>query len=76
MKILFITQATIGGTLEYFKLLIPRLMQKGFDITVICPTYGPMLTDLEALNITVHPIEMERAITPLKDLTSIKQIIH
>jgi len=71
MKIVHITQGTVGGTLEYFKLLLPRLVNKDYDITVVCPSYGPMAQELRNLNIKVHCLHMEREISPFKDIKSI-----
>ena len=76
MKLLFVTQSTIGGTLEYFKLLIPRLAEKGDEITVACPSYGPMKTELERMGINVHVIEMVREISPVGDICSIRQLVR
>lgn len=76
MKLLFVTQSTIGGTLEYFKLLIPRLAEKGDEITVACPSDGPMKTELERMGINVHVIEMVREISPVGDIRSIRQLVR
>ncbi len=76
MKLLFVTQSTIGGTLEYFKLLIPRLAEKGHEITVVCPSDGPMKMELEEMGIKVYIIEMVREISIVKDARSICHLVR
>lgn len=76
MKLLFITQSTMGGTLEYFKLLIPRLVEKEVEITVVCPSDGPMKTELEGLGIKVCIIEMVREISLAKDIPAIYHLVR
>jgi glycosyltransferase involved in cell wall biosynthesis len=74
IKILHVTQATIGGTLEYLKLLLLRLDSNLFDITVICPSYGPMADELKALGIKVKIIDMTREISIKDDFKAIKEL--
>ncbi|MDD4413223.1 MAG: glycosyltransferase family 4 protein [Oscillospiraceae bacterium] len=76
MKLLFVTQSTIGGTLEYFKLLIPRLAEKGDEITVVCPSDGLMKMELEGMGIKVHIIEMVRKISIVRDARSICHLVR
>jgi glycosyltransferase involved in cell wall biosynthesis len=74
MKILHITQGTIGGTLEYLKLLLPKLQEKSMDIEVICPEYGPMSKELKKLEILAYNINMEREISLKNDFKSILEL--
>lgn len=74
IKVLHVTQSTIGGTLEYLKLLLPRLNPNIFEVTVICPSYGPMATELKNMNIKVEIIEMVREISLLNDWKSVVKL--
>lgn len=70
-KLLHITQSTIGGTLEYLKLLLPRLDKNKYDITLLCPSYGPMMSDIKSLGIDVYELDMSREINIKNDFISI-----
>ncbi|QZY55342.1 glycosyltransferase family 4 protein [Crassaminicella profunda] len=75
MKILHITQGTIGGTLEYLKLLLIRLNKKGIHSQLICPSYGPMKKDIENLGIKVYEVDMKREISLFADIKSMIYIL-
>jgi glycosyltransferase involved in cell wall biosynthesis len=73
MKILHIVQGSVGGTLEYLKLLIPRLKISGFENTVIC--HSEICEELNKLSIKTFKIEMNREITFKDDLFSFIKIL-
>jgi glycosyltransferase involved in cell wall biosynthesis len=74
-RILHVTQGTTGGTLEFLRLLLPRLDRERFEVEVACPSSGPMKTRLEELSIRVHEIAMEREISPLSDLRAYAELL-
>lgn len=74
IKVLHITQGTIGGTLEYIKLFFDNIDREIYEVCLICPTYGPMKKDIEDMGITVYPVEMSREINIRNDLKSFLEI--
>lgn len=70
IKVLHITQATIGGTLEYIKLFFSHIDREKYEIYLVCPSYGPMKEEIEKLGVTVYPIEMTHDISIKDDLKS------
>lgn len=74
VKILHITQATIGGTLEYIKLFFNHIDKNKYEVCLICPSYGPMKEEIEAMGIKVYPIEMNREISFKSDLNSFLEL--
>lgn len=73
MKILHIIQGSVGGTLEYLKLLIPRLENLGFENQVIC--HSEICEELYKLSIKTFKIEMSREISFKNDLISFVNIL-
>jgi glycosyltransferase involved in cell wall biosynthesis len=74
MKILHISQPTVGGTLEFLRLLLPRLNEKGFQNEVACPSEGPLHQVMAGLQIPAHTVEMGRQIAPRQDIRSLRAI--
>lgn len=74
IKILHITQATIGGTLEYLKLFFSHIDSNKYEVCLICPSYGPMKKEIEDMGIYVYPIEMSRNISFKKDIACFLEI--
>lgn len=74
IKILHITQATIGGTLEYIKLLFKYIDKSNYEFELICPSYGPMKKDIEKMGFKVYEIDMEREVNITKDFISYNKI--
>ena len=72
MKILHVIQGSVGGTLEYLKLLIPKLENNGFENKVIC--HCEIYEELDNLNIKTFNIEMSREISFKDDLISFFKI--
>lgn len=74
IKVLHVTQATIGGTLEYIKLFFKNIDQEKYEIYLACPSYGPMKEEIEKLGVKVYAIDMAREISLKKDLNSYRKI--
>lgn len=74
IKVLHITQAVIGGTLEYIKLFFNNIDVSKFEVELICPSYGPMKQQIEALGFNVYTVEMKRKINLVSDLSSYIQV--
>lgn len=70
IKILHITQATIGGTLEYLKLFFTHINKDEYEVYLACPSYGPMKKEIENIGVKVYPLEMAREISLKDDLSS------
>ena len=70
IKVLHVTQATIGGALEYIKLFFSHIDTDEYELCLICPSYGPMRQEIEDMGITVYPIEMSREINLKADIKS------
>lgn len=75
IKVLHITQATIGGTLEYIKLFFNNTDKSKFQVELACPSYGPMKKQVEELGIKVHDVYMKRQISLISDLRACLQLI-
>jgi glycosyltransferase involved in cell wall biosynthesis len=73
MKLLHIIQGSVGGTLEYLKLLIPRLKNLGYENKVICQ--NEICEELNTLSIETYKIEMSREISIKDDLISLMKIL-
>lgn len=67
VKILHVTQATIGGTVTYIVGLINNLDKTKFENIVICPKYGDLDEKLKNIGVKVYNIEMEREISVFND---------
>lgn len=79
IKVLHITQAVIGGTLEYIKLFFKYIDSEKYDVRLICPSYGPMKSEIEKMGFKVYPVEMKREIDVIDDYRSyckIKKLIN
>ncbi|MGL5560174.1 MAG: glycosyltransferase family 4 protein [Paraclostridium dentum] len=78
IKVLHITQATIGGTLEYLKLFFNNIDKDKYEVNLVCPNYGPMKSEIENIGVKVHVVDMSRDINVKDDLKSfieLKKII-
>lgn len=74
IKVLHITQAVIGGTLEYIKLFFTNIDKEKFDVELVCPAYGPMKDEIEALGFKVYVIDMQREINLIKDFKTYEEL--
>lgn len=73
MKVIHIVQGGVGGTLEYLKLLIPRLEKLGYENVVIC--HGEIYDELSKIGIRSINVEMSREISVKKDFISFSKIL-
>lgn len=73
IKVLHITQATIGGTLEYLKLFFEHIDKDKYEVCLACPSYGPMKEEIENMGVKVYSLEMSREISLKDDLNSFKE---
>lgn len=74
IKVLHITQATIGGTLEYLKLFFNHINKDEYEVYLACPSYGPMKKEIEDMGVKVYPLEMTREISLKDDLNSFMEM--
>ena len=70
-KIVHICQSAIGGTVEYIDLLISNLDKNEYENIVVCPSYGNLNERMNKKNVKTYIVEMEREISPLKDIKDI-----
>lgn len=70
IKVLHVTQASVGGTLEYIKNFIIYSNKDKFENIVICPSYGPISDDIKSIGCKVINVEMFREINLVKDIKS------
>ncbi len=71
-EILHIIQGGKGGTLEYLKLFLKFIDKSKYNCTIIC--HGEIHEELSKLGYKTFNIEMERSISPIKDLISFIKI--
>jgi len=81
LKIVHIVEGFTGGIITYLCSVLPRLAERGFDVTLICsldrssPRHSFCLQRLREEGITTYVISMERRISPLKDVKSLVGIL-
>lgn len=71
-EILHIIQGDKGGTLEYLKLFLKFIDKSKYKCTIIC--HGEIYEELTNLGYSTCNIEMERSISPIKDLITFIKI--
>lgn len=82
IKVVHILEGFWGGTSTYICTVLPQLVQKGFDVTLIgslnrcCPDAQTRISELRASGVKVHIIPMYREINPLKDIYSFAIILR
>lgn len=74
IKVLHITQAVIGGTLEYLKLFFKYIDKEKYEVELICPSYGPMKSEIEKMGFKVYPVEMKRGIDIINDYRCYREV--
>jgi glycosyltransferase involved in cell wall biosynthesis len=81
IKVVHILEGFLGGTSTYMCTVLPQLVQKGFDVTLISSlnrSYADAYTrisELRACGVKVYMIPMYREINPLKDIYSFVIIV-
>ncbi|MFC1676512.1 glycosyltransferase [Planctomycetota bacterium] len=74
IQVVHIIEGFLGGTSTYFCAVLPQLVQRGFEVTLICslnrcePNAPALISKLRDSGVTVHIIPMQREINPLKDI--------
>ncbi len=82
IKVVHILEGFLGGTSTYVCTVLPQLVRKGFDVTLIgstnrcSPDAAARLSELRQNGVTVHIIPMHREINPLRDTRSFISIYH
>ncbi len=82
IKIAHILEGFLGGTGTYLCTVLPQLVQKGFDVTLIGSTNrsdedaNTRISSLRESGIKVHIIPMCREINPIKDVHSFIIILN
>ncbi|HUW19755.1 MAG TPA: glycosyltransferase [Sedimentisphaerales bacterium] len=80
IKVVHILEGFLGGTCTYVCTVLPQLVQKGFDVTLICslnrccPDAAERISALRKSGVTVYIIPMYRKINPLNDFRSVAVI--
>ena len=71
IRIAHIVEGFLGGTSTYMKTVLPSLVCRGFDVTLICSLYRcrsdsrDKLKELNESGVSVHVIDMHRQINPV-----------
>jgi glycosyltransferase involved in cell wall biosynthesis len=82
IKVVHILEGFLGGTSTYMCTVLPQLVQKGFDVTLIgslnrsYPEAHTRISELRASRVKIHIIPMYREINPLKDIYSLVIIMR
>lgn len=75
ISLLHLTKVNTLGIRKFLLDLIKYTDREKFDISVACPSDGPLEDDLKRIGIKVKIIEMEREIKPLSDIKSFLDIV-
>jgi len=82
IRIVHIIEPFQGGTAKHVCLILPELVRRGFDVTLICslnradPKVQKNIAQLTQIGIKVRIMEMCREIRPLTDLRSFLHIFR
>jgi glycosyltransferase involved in cell wall biosynthesis len=82
LKVVHILEGFLGGTSTYMCTVLPQLVGKGLDVTLIssldrsCPDARAKMSELRASGVKVHIIPMQRAINPFRDAYSFVAILR
>ncbi len=80
IRIAHIVEGFLGGTSTYMKTVLPGLVCRGFDVTLICSLYrcrpdaNSMLRELFESGVRIEVIDMRRQINPVRDLAALIRI--
>jgi glycosyltransferase involved in cell wall biosynthesis len=75
MKILHVLQGTVGGSIEFLNLLLPRLKLKGYENVVACPYYSALREKCIANGFEWVELDMCREISPIKDIRAVITLV-
>jgi len=82
MKVVHILQGFSGGTSTYICTVLPELVKKGFDVTLICSVNHychdatGRISKLRETGVKIHIVPMRREINLLKDIRSFALILR
>jgi glycosyltransferase involved in cell wall biosynthesis len=82
IKVVHILEGFLGGTSTYICTVLPELVRRGFDVTLIgstdrcCPDAQARISKLRASGVKVHIIAMCREISLLRDVRSFVGILR
>ena len=82
ISVVHILEPFVGGVRTWVCTVLVRLVENGFDVTLICslnrscPDDDAQVRKLRDAGIKVHIVPMNRRISPLKDLRSFVRILH
>ena len=80
LRIAHIVEGFLGGTSTYMKSVLPGLVARGFDVTLICSLYrcradaNSMLRELFESGVRIEVIAMRRQINPVRDVAALIRI--
>lgn len=74
VKVVHITQATIGGVEEYIKLFLSNFDKNKYEMELICPGDGLLRREAEELGVKVNIIDMTREISLIDDYKAYKKL--
>lgn len=79
IRILQVLEATYGGTRKHLRYIVDRLDTRRFDVSVACstlrnPAFEADIAALERRGLPVHVIQMERSVSPLRDMRAVARL--
>lgn len=66
---------TVSMSVDFFKPMVEDLQQRGYEVVSVSSS-GPELAELRDMGVKTIEVEMERRMSPLKDLKSLWQLIR
>ena len=67
---------TVGQSLRFLTGQLRFMQQQGFEVTAVSSPDDQLQTFCKSEGIHFHPVAMKRAITPLKDLVSLRSLVN
>ena len=67
---------TVGQSLRFLTGQLRFMQQQGFEVTAVSSPDDHLQTFCKSEGIHFHPVVMQRAITPLKDLVSLRSLVN
>ncbi|MHC4647920.1 MAG: glycosyltransferase [Planctomycetota bacterium] len=77
IKVVHILEGFVGGARTYACTVLPRLVERGFDVTLICslnrgePDAPARVSELAGRGVKVHVVPMSRSVCVWQDLRSV-----
>ncbi len=79
-RVVHIVEAFEGGILTYMRTVLPRLVDCGYDVTLICSldrkwvALPDAVREFETAGVTVHVVSMSRKVNLLSDVLSLMEV--